>query len=85
MVLMLKQKILIGQASEYGPALGASRLAMLATKKYNINEIIKKMPIVGKYSSSKKLSEKLQNRYQIWKEIVNVNKQIAEKVMSNKI
>ena len=77
----LNQKILIGQESEFGPALGAARLAMLATKKYDKNEIIKDIKVIKESFSSKKLSEKLQYRFKIWKEIVNVNKQIAKKII----
>ena len=55
---------------------------MLATKKYNRTEVIKNMKTVRECFSSAEISDKLQKRYEIWKEIVNQNKGIAKQIVS---
>jgi hypothetical protein len=54
---------------------------MLATKKYKKSEIIKNIKTVRECFPSNKISDQLQNRYQVWKEIVSVNEPIAKNVM----
>ena len=81
MASILNQRIIVGEDSDLGPALGVARLAMLATKKYKKSEIIKNMKTVRECFPSNKLSDQLQNRYQVWKEIVSVNEPIAKNVM----
>ena len=81
---VLNQRIIVGEDSDFGPALGAARLAMLATKKYEKLEVIKNMKTIRECFPSNKLSDHLQNRYQVWKEIVSVNKSIAKKIMDEK-
>jgi xylulokinase len=81
---VINQRIIVGEDSDFGPALGAARLAMLATKKYEKSEVIKNMKTVRECFPSRKLSEHLQNRYQAWKEIVSVNKSIAKNIMVEK-
>ena len=78
---MLNQQISIGEDANLGPALGAARLAMLATKDYHIKEVMKNMKIVKDCSISNNLSERLDKRYKIWKEIVNINLPIAKTLM----
>ena len=84
MASILNQRIIVGEDSDLGPALGVARLAMLATKKYKKSEIIKNMKTVRECFPSNKLSDQLQNRYQVWKEIVSVNEPIAKNVMDKK-
>jgi xylulokinase len=84
MASVLNQRIIVGEDSDLGPALGVARLAMLATKKYKKSEIIKNMKTVKECLPSNKLSDQLQNRYQVWKEIVSVNEPIAKNVMDKK-
>ncbi len=78
---LLKQPIAIGEDSDFGPALGVARLAMLATSKYKREEVIKNMKIIKECSISSNLSAILDKRYKIWKEIVNINLPIAKKLM----
>ena len=78
---LLNQPISIGEDSEFGPALGAARLAMLCTKEYNLTDVIKRMKIIRECKISKNLSERLNKRYKIWKEIVKTNEPIAKKLM----
>ena len=81
---VLNKNILVGEDSEQGAALGVARLAMLATKEYKQSEVIKNMKIVRECFPSKIKSDQLQERYQTWKEIVNVNKPIAKDIMNVK-
>ena len=77
----LNQPILIGQDAELGPALGVARLAMLATKDYKKEDVIKSMKILKKCNISEKLSARLHKRYENWKKIVNTNESIAKSLM----
>ena len=77
----LNQPIIVGEDSALGPALGVARLAMLATKDYKKEEIVKSMPIQKEYNVSENLFERLNTRYQIWKEIVVANELIAKNLM----
>ena len=77
----LNQTIIVGEDSALGPALGVARLAMLATKDFKKEEIIKSMPIQKEYNVSEELFERLDKRYQAWKEIVVANKLIAKNLM----
>ena len=54
---------------------------MLATKDYKKEEIVKSMPIQKEYNVSEKLFERLDKRYQTWKEIVVANELIAKNLM----
>jgi xylulokinase len=84
MASVLDRRILVGEDSDLGAALGVARLAMLATKKYTKSEVIKNMKTVKECFSSQKLSDQLHNRYKTWKEIVNANKSIAKTIMHEK-
>ena len=79
--LVLNKNILIGEDSDQGAALGAARLAMLATKEYKQSEVVKNMKTIRESFPSKIKSDQLQERYKTWKEIVNVNVSIAKKIM----
>ena len=81
---VLGQRIIVGEDSDLGPAVGAARLAMLSTKKYKKSDVIKNMKSIHESFPSNKLSDQLQNRYQVWKEIVSVNKPIAKTIMDTK-
>ncbi len=78
---MLKQKILLGRDADLGPALGVARLAMLATKEYNKDDILKSMPIIVELKPNEKSSIILDKRYKTWKEIVKHNEPISKKIM----
>ena len=78
---IVKENIIIGKDSDLGPALGAARLAMLSTNQFSIDEIIKNVPVVNEYSYSQILSEKFDERYQKWKNIVNVNLPLSNKIL----
>ena len=84
MASILNQRIIVGEDSDLGPALGVARLAMLATKKYKKSEVIKNMKTMRECFPTNKISDQLQNRYQVWKEIVSVNKPIAKAIMDKK-
>ena len=84
MASVLNQRIILGEGSDLGPALGAARLAMLATKKYNTSEIVSNIKTIKEFFPSSRVAERLQNRYHVWKEIVNVNKSIAKKLINEK-
>jgi xylulokinase len=81
---VLDQRIIVGEDSDLGPAVGVARLAMLATKKYKKSDVVKNMQILHECLPSNKLSDQLQNRYHVWKEIVSVNKPIAKIIMDEK-
>ena len=81
---ILNQRIIVAEDSNLGPALGVARLAMLATKKYKISDVVNNVKTVRECFPSNKLSNQLQNRYHVWKEIVNVNKPIAKNIMNVK-
>ena len=53
-------------------------------KKYKISEVIKNMKTIRECFPTNKISDQLQNRYQVWKEIVSVNKPIAKAIMDKK-
>ncbi len=82
MASVLNQRIILGEGSDLGPALGAARLAMLTTKKYNTSEIVSNIKTIKEFFPSSRVAEQLQNRYHVWKEIVNVNKSIAKKIIN---
>tara|TARA_B100000700_G_C14936954_1_gene804800 strand:- start:186 stop:1343 length:1158 start_codon:yes stop_codon:yes gene_type:complete len=79
----LNQSILIGEDANLGPALGVARLAMLSTEDFSLNEVIKSMKIKKECSIDNNLCERLDKRYKVWKQIVNINKPIASKLMEN--
>ena len=80
----MNQRIIVAEDSNLGPALGVARLAMLATNKYKISDVVNNVKTVRECFPSNKLSNQLQNRYHVWKEIVNVNKPIAKNIMNLK-
>ena len=77
----LNKTIIVGEDADLGPALGVARLAMLATNDYEKEDIIKSMPIKKEYNPSEKLSERLNKRYRIWKNIANINVSIANNLV----
>jgi len=81
----LNQPIIIGHDANLGPALGAVRLAMLATKNYTKQDVIKTMEVLKKSDISENLLERLNKRYKIWKKIVNANEPIAKNLMEKKV
>ena len=78
---LLNQDILIGENSNMGPALGVARLAMLSTKDYKKEEVIKSMNIIKEIKKNDIILDRLDKRYKTWKEIVNINLPIAKKLM----
>lgn len=77
----LNKSLIIGEDTNMGPSLGAARLAMLSTTNFNIKEVLKKMTIKKETVIDQRLSEKLEKRYQIWKDIVFANVSISKKLM----
>jgi len=75
----LNQPIIVGEDADLGPALGVARLAMLATKEFKKQDIIKSMTIKKEYKCTDKiLFERLYKRYQRWKNITETNEPIAK-------
>ena len=81
---LLNQNILVGEDSDFKPALGVARLAMLSTKQFKKTEIFKKMHIIRESNVSKKIYDRLQIRYKFWKKIVRVNESIAKEINLSK-
>ena len=78
---IINHPIIIGKDSEFGPAIGVSRLAMLATNKYKNSEIIQNMEKINECYPLNNMSSQLNERYCKWKEIVSANIGIAKKIM----
>ena len=78
---ILNERIIVGEDSNFGAAIGASRLAMLSTGRYKKSDIILNMKRVRECQPSKEILDKMQNRYRRWNEIVNVNNLIAKKII----
>ena len=78
---ILNQKIIVGEGSDLGPALGAARLGMLSTNQYKKNEVIVNLKKIKECSPSNYLTEKLEKRYKVWKKIVSVNEPIARNLI----
>tara|TARA_Y100000590_G_scaffold328075_1_gene372480 strand:- start:4122 stop:5618 length:1497 start_codon:yes stop_codon:yes gene_type:complete len=77
----LNSEILLGKDADLGPAFGAARLAMLASKNYNIKDVVKSMPIKKKYKPIQKLHNLLLLRYKLWKEISINNESISNNMV----
>ena len=78
----LNKSLIIGEDTNMGPSLGAARLAMLSTNNFNMKDVLKKMTIKKETVIDEKLSENLEKRFQIWKEIVIANESISKKLMN---
>ena len=78
---ILNERIIVGEDSNFGAAIGASRLAMLSTGRYKKSDIILNMKRVRECQPSKEILDQMQNRYRRWNEIVNVNNLIAKKII----
>ena len=79
----LNQEIIVGEDSEFGPALGVARLSMIATNEYKNSEIISNMKLIRKNKPSEDTSQILNERYNKWKLIVDANKHISKNIMEN--
>ncbi len=77
----INKEIFIGEDANLGPALGAARLAMLASQNYSYNEVFKRMKIVKKCSINDELSKNINERYITWKKIVKENMNLAKDLM----
>ena len=78
----LNKSLIVGQDTNMGPSLGAARLAMLSTSNFNMKDVFKKMTIKKETVIDEKLSERLEKRYQIWKDIVIANESISKKLIN---
>ncbi len=78
---ILNKNIEIGKDSDFSPALGVARLAMLATEKYNESEVVKNMETLKECKPINQYSDILKKRYNKWKTIVNTNKLISKKII----
>ena len=77
----LNEKITVGHDSDFGPALGVARLAMLATNKYKNEDVILNMKTLRKCYPSNKISDYLQDRYKKWKILADTNKSISRRIV----
>jgi len=69
-----------GEDSNLGPSLGVARLAMMATGKFDQEQVMKKMLVKSIINTNPKLVEILNKRYLVWSQIVSANLNIAKKI-----
>lgn len=77
----LNKKLILGQDSNLGPSLGAARLAMLSNKNMPISDVFYKMKFKKVIQINKQLSDILDKRYKVWKDIVLTNEKIAKRTI----
>ena len=76
----INTEIVQGEDSNLGPSLGVARLAMMATGKFDQNDVMKKMLVKSIIKANPELVEILNKRYQVWLQIVSANLNIAKKL-----
>ena len=76
----INKEITQGEDSNLGPALGVARLSMIASGKFKQEYVMQKISVKRKINPNQKLVEILNKRYQIWKQIVLVNLNIAKQI-----
>ena len=69
-----------GEDSNLGPSLGVARLAMMATGKFDQEQVMKKMLVKSIINTNPQLVEILNKRYQVWSQIVSTNLNIAKNI-----
>ncbi len=69
-----------GEDSSLGPSLGVARLAMMTTGKFDQAQVMKKLIVRSIVNTNQQLVEILSKRYQVWKQIVSANLNIAKKI-----
>ena len=79
---LLKRKLSVCDQSEYGAALGVSRLAMYVDKDVPNKNIIKDIVVSRKFEPQEEKTELLLKRYNIWKDIYHSNKKIASSLLT---
>ena len=79
---LLKRKLSVCDQSEYGAALGVSRLAMYADKDVPNKNIIKDIVVSREFEPQEEKIELLLKRYKIWKDIYHSNKKIASSLLT---
>jgi xylulokinase len=74
---ILNRKLSVCEQSEFGAALGVSRLAMFVDKNIsNKNIIIKQVDIKESFEPDFEKLDNLEKRYNIWRNIYSTNKKI---------
>lgn len=76
----INTEIIQGEDSNLGPSLGVARLAMMATGKFDQDEVMKKMSVKCIIKTKPELVEILNKRYQVWSQIALANLNIAKKI-----
>ena len=79
---ILKRKLSVCDQSEYGAALGVSRLAMYVDKDVPNKNIIKDIVVSRKFEPQEEKIELLLKRYKVWKDIYQSNKKIASSLLT---
>ncbi len=79
---LLNRKLSVCDQSEYGAALGVSRLAMYVDKNIPDQNIIKGIKIIRQFVPQEEKIELLMKRYNIWKDIYHSNKKIASNLLT---
>ena len=79
---LLNRKLSVCNQSEYGAALGVSRLAMYVDKNIPDQNIIKGIKIIKQFEPQEEKIELLLTRYNIWKDIYHSNKKIASNLLT---
>ena len=79
---LLNRKLSVCDQSEYGAALGVSRLAMYVDKNIPDQNIIKGIKIIRQFEPQEEKIELLLKRYNIWKDIYHSNKKIASNLLT---
>tara|TARA_X000000950_G_scaffold158612_1_gene194406 strand:+ start:48 stop:1529 length:1482 start_codon:yes stop_codon:yes gene_type:complete len=79
---ILKRKLSVCDQSEYGAALGVSRLAMYVDKDVPNKNIIKDIVVSRKFEPQEEKIDLLLKRYKVWKDIYQSNKKIASSLLT---
>ena len=76
----INTEIIEGEDSNLGPSLGVARLAMIATREFDQDQVMKKMLVKKIINTNPQLVEILNKRFQVWSQIASTNLKIAKKI-----
>jgi len=76
----INTEIIEGEDSNLGPSLGVARLAMIATREFDQDQVMKKMLVKKIINTNQQLVEILNKRFQVWSQIASTNLKIANKI-----
>ena len=79
----INTKIIQGEDSNLGPSLGAARLAMISTGKFDQEKVMKKIATQKIINTSFQLVDILNKRYEVWSQIVSANLKIANNIINH--